>query len=96
MIDFVGKQTLKWERRSFKDMVLSPMSKLDEENAKVTILQGKYQREQETSRALMKSVSQISKKLEMREEEVQLIRNRARERQQDYEIEVFQSLFFVF
>lgn len=68
--------------------MLSPMRKLDEENNKVTILEGKYQREQETSRALKKTMSQISKKLEMREEELKVIRDRAREQHQQQQIEV--------
>ncbi|CAM6092078.1 unnamed protein product [Calypogeia fissa] len=83
-----GKQKLKWEQKSFHDMVLSPMRKLDEENKKVTILQVKVQREQETGRALKKTMSQISRQLEMRDEEVKIIRNRAREQHQQQQMEL--------
>ncbi|CAM6125233.1 unnamed protein product [Calypogeia fissa] len=76
-----GKQNLKWEMKSFQDMVLSPMRKLDEENNKVTILQGKVQREQETRRAL-------TKKLELREEELRVVRDRGKEQHQQQQIEM--------
>ncbi|KAL3700438.1 hypothetical protein R1sor_018460 [Riccia sorocarpa] len=83
-----GKQNLKWEQRSLQEMVLIPMRKMGDENKKVAYLQGQVQREMAHSKTLKKTMSVMMKKLHMREDELRVIRERAREQYQLQETEM--------
>lgn len=69
-------------------MVLIPMRRIDEENNKVVYLQGQVQREMEVGKTLKKTMSVLMKKLRMREDELKVIRERARDQYKQQEMEV--------
>ncbi|BBM98699.1 hypothetical protein MPTK1_1g15560 [Marchantia polymorpha subsp. ruderalis] len=83
-----GKQNLKWEKKSLQEMVLIPMRRIDEENNKVVYLQGQVQREMEVGKTLKKTMSVLMKKLRMREDELKVIRERARDQYKQQEMEM--------
>ncbi|KAL2651322.1 hypothetical protein R1flu_019450 [Riccia fluitans] len=90
-----GKQILKWEERSLQETVLIPMRKMGDVKTKVAYLEGQVQRQMEHSKTLQKTMSVVTKKLLQREDELRVIRERAKEqyKQQQTEMDDMESLY---
>ncbi|XP_077249688.1 protein SUPPRESSOR OF GENE SILENCING 3 homolog [Tasmannia lanceolata] len=71
-----GKSKLKFEMRSYQQMVVGPMKKMSEDNQLLTYYKNKVSRQQQRSKALEETVGMMSKKLRIANEENRIVRQR--------------------
>jgi len=65
-----GKTLVKYEVRRLQEVVVEPMQRMEQENQQMQSLQSEHN-------TLKKTVSETSKSLQLREEELQVLRDRA-------------------
>ncbi|KAH6559492.1 hypothetical protein KP509_1Z005500 [Ceratopteris richardii] len=74
-----GKSKLKWELKRYKECVAEALTQMDKDNQQIHYLKAKVQKQKELSKRLEKSMSIFATKLQQREDEIALIRQRARD-----------------
>eukprot|EP00250_Pteridium_aquilinum_P012947 c21042_g1_i1 orf=319-2721(-) len=83
-----GKSKLKWELKKYHEAVAQPMRQMDEDNQQLHYYKTKVQKQKEHSKILEKSMSMFTRKLELREEEISVIRQRAKEQHEENQKEM--------
>lgn len=83
-----GKTKLKWEHKRYQEAVVRPMRQMDEDNQQLNWLKVKVQKQKEHSKTLEKTVSVVSRKLELRDKEICVIRERAMEQHEENQKEM--------
>ncbi|XP_077231860.1 protein SUPPRESSOR OF GENE SILENCING 3 homolog [Tasmannia lanceolata] len=71
-----GKSKLKFEMRSYQEMVVGPMKQMSEDNQLLTYYKNKVVRQQQRSRALEETVGVMSRQLRIANEENRIVRQR--------------------
>lgn len=83
-----GKSKLKWELKRYNEAVAEPLSQMDKDNQQLHYYKFKVQKQKEHSKVLEKSMSMFARKLELREEEIAVIRQRARDQHEENQREM--------
>lgn len=83
-----GKSKLKWDLKKYHEAVAQPMKQMDEDNQQLHYYKFKVQKQKEHSKTLEKSMSIFTRKLEQREEEISVVRQRAKEQHEENQREV--------
>lgn len=68
---------VKYEVKSLQEVVIEPMQRMDLKQ--VQSLESKVEREKEASKTFQNSIHTVSKNLQLREQELQIIRQRGEE-----------------
>ncbi|KAF9616225.1 hypothetical protein IFM89_029001 [Coptis chinensis] len=90
-----GKTKLKFEMRSYQEMVDVPMKQMSEDNQQLVWLKNKIAREQKHSKALEESLGVVSAKLRKTTEENRIVRQRTKlQHEQNKEEMDYQEQFF--
>lgn len=90
-----GKMRLKFEMRSYQEMVVSQIKQMSEDNQQLLYFQNKAAKEKRHSKALEESFGIMSEKLRKTMEENRIVRQRTRrQHEQNKEEMVFQEEFF--
>lgn len=83
-----GKSKLKWDLKKYHEAVAQPMKQMDEDNQQLHYYKFKVQKQKEHSKTLEKSMSIFTRKLEQREEEISVVRQRAKEQHEENQREM--------
>lgn len=83
-----GKAKLKWELKRYQGAVVQQMRQMDEDNQKLHMYRAKMQKQKEHTKSLEKTVSAVARKLELREKEISVIRQRAMEQHEQNQKEM--------
>ncbi|KAI5055154.1 hypothetical protein GOP47_0030299 [Adiantum capillus-veneris] len=83
-----GKAKLKWELKKYNEAVAEPLTQMDKDNQQLNYYKFKVQKQKEHSKILEKSMSMFTRKLELREEEISVIRQRATEQHEENQREM--------
>ncbi|WOL14274.1 hypothetical protein Cni_G23054 [Canna indica] len=90
-----GKSRLKYEVKSYQEMVVIPMKKMSEESQKVTWMKNKYIKEEQKSKALEKTFGYVTQKLRETMEENKIVRLRTKIQHEENKEEMdYQENFF--
>ncbi|PIA47074.1 hypothetical protein AQUCO_01400045v1 [Aquilegia coerulea] len=90
-----GKTKLKFEMRSYVEMVVGPMRQMSEDNQQLVWLKNKVVREQMHSKALEESFGMVTQKLRKTMEENRIVRQRTKmQHEQNKEEMDYQEQFF--
>lgn len=90
-----GKQKLKYEMRSYNEMVVSQMKQMSEDNQQLTWFKQKAAKEKRHSKALEESLNFMSEKLRKTADENRIVKQRSKmHHQQNQEEMDFQDQFF--
>lgn len=77
-----GKTLVKYDVRRLQEVVVEPMQRMEQENQQMQSLQSEHN-------TLKKTVSETSKNLQLREEELQVLRDRAEKQHVENKRQVF-------
>lgn len=83
-----GKSKLKWDQKKYHEAVAQPMRQMDEDNQQLHYYKNKVQKQKEHSKILEKSMSMFTRKLELREVEISVIRQRAKDQHEENQREM--------
>ncbi|GAB4855788.1 Protein SUPPRESSOR OF GENE SILENCING [Ancistrocladus abbreviatus] len=90
-----GKSKLKFEMRSYQEMVVSQMKQMSEDNQQLAWYKNKVAKEQRHSKALEESLNIVSEKLRKTSQQNRIVRQRTKmQTEQNKEEMVFQEQFF--
>lgn len=90
-----GKTKLKYEKRSYHEMVVIPMKQMNEDNQQLSYFKNKVVKEQRNAKVLEESLTIVSQKLRMTMEENRLVRLRTKEQHEQNKKEMdAQEQFF--
>ncbi|KAF0888595.1 hypothetical protein E2562_016064 [Oryza meyeriana var. granulata] len=90
-----GKSRLKYEMRSYNEMVVTQMKQMSEDNQQLNYLKNKMVKKEQHSKAVEETLTVITQKLRETMEENTIVRNKAKEKHLEYEKEMkFQEKFF--
>lgn len=90
-----GKTRLKYEIRSYQEMVVIPMKQMSEDNQQLTYLKNKVVKEQEKSKALKDTVVAVTQKLRQTSEDNRIVRSRTKmQHEESKEMMDYQERFF--
>ncbi|KAF6141475.1 hypothetical protein GIB67_000856 [Kingdonia uniflora] len=90
-----GKTKLKFEMRSYLEMVDGPMKKMSKDNEQLVYLKNKVDRERKHSKALQESFGVVSEKLRKTMQENRIVRQRTKaQHEQNKEEMDFQEKFY--
>ncbi|XP_020573678.1 protein SUPPRESSOR OF GENE SILENCING 3 homolog [Phalaenopsis equestris] len=90
-----GKSRLKFDMRSYQEMVVIPMKQMSEDNQQLTYLKKKVVKEKEFSKALENTVAHVTQKLHETSEDNRIVRLRTKMQQEESkEMMDFQEHFF--
>ncbi|GAB4835481.1 Protein SUPPRESSOR OF GENE SILENCING [Ancistrocladus abbreviatus] len=90
-----GKSRLKFEMRSYQEMVVSQMKQMSEDNQQLTWYKSKVAKEQRHSKALEESLHVVSEKLRRTSEQNRIVRQRTKmQTEQNKEEMLFLEQFF--
>lgn len=78
-----GKAGLKYDIKTYQSMVVEPMRQMDEDNQKLIWFKNKVAKEQQHSKTLEETVGLVGRKLQMKEKEIKIIRQRASEQHEE-------------
>lgn len=78
-----GKAGLKYEIKAYQSMVAEPMQQMDEDNKKLIWFKSRVAKQQQHSKTLEETVSLVGRKLQMKEKEIKIIRQRASEQHEE-------------
>lgn len=78
-----GKAGLKYDIKTYQSMVVEPMRQMDEDNQKLNWFKNKVAKQQQHSKTLEETVSLVGRKLQMKEKEIKIIRQRASEQHEE-------------
>lgn len=78
LYDWLGKSKLKFEMRSYQEMVVSQMKQMSEDNQQLLWFKNKVAKEQKHSKALEESFGIVSEKLRRTLEENRIVRQRTK------------------
>lgn len=78
-----GKAGLKYEIKTYQSMVVEPMKQMDEDNQRLIWFKNRVAKQQQHSRTLEETVSLVGRKLQMKEKEIKIIRQRASEQHEE-------------
>ncbi|PKU82010.1 Protein SUPPRESSOR OF GENE SILENCING 3 like [Dendrobium catenatum] len=86
-----GKSRLKFDVRSYQEMVVIPMKQMSEDNQQLTYLKNKVVKEKEISKALHDNFVAVTQKLRETSEDNQIVRLRTKMQQDESKEMVFLS-----
>lgn len=90
-----GKQRMKYDMRSYNEMVVSQMKQMSEDNHQLYWFKHKVAKEQRHSKVLEESLSFMSEKLRKTSEENRIVKQRSKMHHQQHQEELdFQDNFF--
>ncbi|KAK8934268.1 hypothetical protein KSP39_PZI014360 [Platanthera zijinensis] len=90
-----GKTCLKYELRSYQEMVVIPMKQMSQDNQQLTYLKNKVVKEQEISKALKHTVVAVTQKLRQTSEDNRIVRRRTMmQHEESKEMMDYQERFF--
>eukprot|EP00262_Sarcandra_glabra_P002058 TRINITY_DN12315_c0_g1_i1.p1 TRINITY_DN12315_c0_g1~~TRINITY_DN12315_c0_g1_i1.p1 ORF type:complete len:648 (+),score=151.23 TRINITY_DN12315_c0_g1_i1:162-2105(+) len=90
-----GKSKLKFEMRSYQEMVVGPMKQMSEDNQQLIWLKNRVAKEQQQSKALKQTVGVMSEKLRKTVEENRIVRLRTKIQHEENKEEMdYQEKFF--
>ncbi|TVU51336.1 hypothetical protein EJB05_02755, partial [Eragrostis curvula] len=90
-----GKSRLKYEMRSYNEMVVSQMKQMSEDNQQLNYLKNKVVKTEQRSKAVEETLGVITQKLRETMEENIFVRSKAKEKHAEYEQEMkYQEEFF--
>ncbi|XP_073125416.1 protein SUPPRESSOR OF GENE SILENCING 3 isoform X2 [Henckelia pumila] len=90
-----GKSRLKYEMKSYQEMVVNQMRQMSEDNQQLTWLKNKVVREQVSKKALVESNSMLSEKLRQTMEENRVVKLRTKKHHEQNKEEMdYQESFF--
>ncbi|CAN6330805.1 unnamed protein product [Urochloa humidicola] len=90
-----GKSRLKYEMRSYNEMVVIPMKQMSEDNQQLNYLKNKVVKTEQRSKAVEETLGVVTQRLRETIEENQFVRDKAREKHLEYEQEMkYQEEFF--
>lgn len=87
-ITCLGKSKLKFEMRSYQEMVESKIKHINDDNQQLDYFKNKVAKEQVKSRVLADSLCKVSEKLRQTTEENRVVRERTKEHHQQNKEEV--------
>jgi len=83
-----GKTRLKYEMRSYNEMVVIPMKQMSEDNQQLNYLKNKVVKTEQRSKAVEETLGVVTQRLRETMEENQFVRDKAKEKHLEYEQEV--------
>ncbi|MCO5610863.1 hypothetical protein L7F22_065105 [Adiantum nelumboides] len=83
-----GKSKLKWDLKRYNEAVAEPLTQMDKDNQQLHYLRSKVQKQKEHSKILEKSMSMFTRKLQLREEEISVLRQRATDQYEENQREM--------
>lgn len=90
-----GKTRLKFDMKSYQEMVVIPMKQMSEDNQQLTYLKNKVVKEQEKSKALKDTVVAVTQKLRETSEDNRIVRLRTKmQHEESKEMMDYQEQFF--
>ncbi|XP_043711398.1 protein SUPPRESSOR OF GENE SILENCING 3-like [Telopea speciosissima] len=90
-----GKTKLKFEIKSYQEMVVGPMKQMSEDNQQLIYFKDKVAREQRRSKALAESFEVLNAKLRKTTEDNRIVRQRTKEQQEQTKEEMdYQENFY--
>ncbi|KAG8093469.1 hypothetical protein GUJ93_ZPchr0012g20265 [Zizania palustris] len=90
-----GKTALKYEMKSYNEMVVAQMKQMSEDNQQLNYMKNKVVKTEQHSKAVEETLGVITQKLRETMEENIIVRNKAKEKHLEYEKEMkFQEKFF--
>ncbi|KAG2615259.1 protein SUPPRESSOR OF GENE SILENCING 3 homolog isoform X1 [Panicum virgatum] len=90
-----GKTRLKYEMRSYSEMVVIPMKQMSEDNQQLNYLKNKVVKTEQRSKAVEETLGVVTQRLRETMEENQFVRDKAKEKHLEYEQEMkYQEEFF--
>lgn len=90
-----GKTRVKYEMRSYHEMVVTQMKQMSEDNQQLTWFKNRVAKEQQNAKALEESLNIVSQKLRQTAEENRIVRQRTKMQHEENKEEMdFQEHFF--
>ncbi|CAL4896574.1 unnamed protein product [Urochloa decumbens] len=90
-----GKSRLKYEMRSYNEMVVIPMKQMSEDNQQLNYLKNKMVKTEQRSKAVEETLGVVTQRLRETMEEMIFVRDKAKEKHLEYEQEMkYQEEFF--
>uniref|UniRef100_A0A1D1XZ20 Protein SUPPRESSOR OF GENE SILENCING 3 n=1 Tax=Anthurium amnicola TaxID=1678845 RepID=A0A1D1XZ20_9ARAE len=89
-----GKTKLKFEMRSYQEMVVGPMKQMNEDNQQLIWLKNKVAKQQLQSKTLEESLGMVTQKLRETVEENKIVRLRSKEQHEENKEEMDQQEHF--
>ncbi|RCV35895.1 hypothetical protein SETIT_7G276300v2 [Setaria italica] len=90
-----GKGRLKYEMRSYNEMVVIPMKQMSEDNQQLNYLKNKMVKTEQRSKAVEETLGVVTQRLRETMEEMIFVRDKAKEKHSEYKQEMkYQEEFF--
>lgn len=91
-----GKSRLKFEMRSYQEMVVSQFRQMSEDNQQLNWFKNRFSRVQTHARALEESLGVVTEKLRQTAEDSRIVRQRTKVQHEENKEEVFVSAYIVY